>query len=329
MNNLTNVSAATKGNEMFNSEVQIKLSTGELLKPAYADDFNRLIDKKRVNSLLEAMKVKGYRKNEPIQVIKAEEAIKLLRKENENAELKDINGKVIPESRYNEYALVVEGQHRTLAASKYSTWLSKAEPESKLVEIPAVEVELINESIMQYISEINRTKKEWLPVDYLNSAATINSGEPLLQRFKELMKDDFPLSTLNLIYGTKLNSTGFQLLCEGKKTRGVVKTYEIIPKKVDIETGDFFINICKKVGFPFSDIKKRYLITEFNNLKDDFNKEERKTIFESITGEDILAMKNEKGNLDESHILSQIELVVVRHKEQQYNSQQLAMVASN
>lgn len=71
---------------------------------------------------------------------------------------------------------------------------------------PAIEVELQgNETIAEYINEINITKKEWTTPDYVRGAANINPDSEFLQRYNELIKseknpDGYPISTLNLIF---------------------------------------------------------------------------------------------------------------------------------
>ena len=100
------------------------------------------------------MKVKGYRKAEMVQVIKAEEAIKT-----GDIVLVDINGKEIAPSEAANYFLVVDGQHRTVAASLYNEW-ARDNKQNEIV-VPAIIVELQDETIAEYINDINITKKEW------------------------------------------------------------------------------------------------------------------------------------------------------------------------
>lgn len=105
METLKNTITATKENEMIYSDVQIKLSTGELRKPAFAD-FNRIIDNDSVNVLLEKILFNGFREEESIKIIAAEDAKK---------EICDINQKPILQQDWKEYFLILDGQHRTRA----------------------------------------------------------------------------------------------------------------------------------------------------------------------------------------------------------------------
>ena len=79
-----------------------------------------------------------------VQVIKAEEAIKT-----GDIVLVDINGKEIAPSEAANYFLVVDGQHRTVAASLYNEW-ARDNKQNEIV-VPAIIVELQDETIAEYI----------------------------------------------------------------------------------------------------------------------------------------------------------------------------------
>lgn len=93
------------------------VANNEVRNVAFAQGINRTINLNNVEKILAIMKVKGYRKAEMVQVIKAEEAIKT-----GDIVLVDINGKEIAPSEAANYFLVVDGQHRTVAASLYNEW---------------------------------------------------------------------------------------------------------------------------------------------------------------------------------------------------------------
>lgn len=296
------------------NEVTINVSgSNETRKPAFAF-FNRDVNLKHVNLIFEKMKVKGYRESAPIQVIKAEKA-----KQFGIIKLFDMNENLIPENEFNQYNLVVEGQHRTYAVSKYNDWLKLGnEPQ---IEIPAVEVQFKNgESLVEYLNEINITLKEWTKEDFLKGAANINPEIQLLQRYKELIKTEsnpsgFSLSTLNLIY---FNSTGgltkndLVLLCYGLKTKG--KANKEIISGHDLETGNKFIDVCKKASFRESEIAKRYLIREFIDLRNSSGgKELALNVFALITPDDVRAMLNNYEHLDEEKVIYQIKIVLERY----------------
>ena len=66
------------------------------------------------------MKVKGYRKAEMVQVVKAEDVITT-----GDIRLVDINGQDINPEDAAKYFLVLDGQHRTIAASLYNEWAAE------------------------------------------------------------------------------------------------------------------------------------------------------------------------------------------------------------
>jgi hypothetical protein len=288
--------------------------TGEKRMPALSNQ-NRAVNLRHVSRILGAIKAKGYRKSAPVQTIPAEEAVKY-----GITKLFDMNGNLIPPESYHLYFLIIEGQHRCFAVSLYNEWLiSKGE---NPIDVPAIEIELNGEeALAEYLSEINMTQKEWTKEDYLRGAANLNTDDDLLQKYQELIKTDsnpngFSLSSLNLIYCNNsgaLSKTDFILLCTGVKTKGR-SNKDIIPG-YDIETGDMFINLCDKAGFRKSEIAKRYLITEFNNIRNTAGGANLAlNVFNSITKDDADQMLNIYEHLDEEKVIYQIKVVKERYQ---------------
>ena len=219
-----------------------------------------------------------------------------------------------------KYFLVLDGQHRTIAASLYNEWA--AENGEEAINVPAIEVELQgNETIAEYINEINITKKEWTTPDYVRGAANINPDNEFLQRYNELIKseknpDGYPISTLNLIFcgnNNAISKSDFSLLCSGKDEKGKKVKKPIIPA-YNMEIGNKFIQICKDKGFDDKDIAKRYLSNQFNNIKTiTGDVKEAVKIFQSITQNDKAAMFNTHGNLDENLVMEQFEKIRERY----------------
>ena len=214
----------------------------------------------------------------------------------------------------------MDGQHRTIAASLYNEWA--AENGEEAINVPAIEVELQgNETIAEYINEINITKKEWTTPDYVRGAANINPDNEFLQRYNELIKseknpDGYPISTLNLIFcgnNNAISKSDFSLLCSGKDEKGKKVKKPIIPA-YNMEIGNKFIQICKEKGFDDKDIAKRYLSNQFNNIKTiTGDVKEAVKIFQSITQNDKAAMFNTHGNLDENLVMEQFEKIRERY----------------
>ena len=289
-------------------EVKV-VANNEVRNVAFAKGINRAINLGNVEKILAMMKVKGYRKAEMVQVVKAEDVITT-----GDIRLVDINGQDINPEDAAKYFLVLDGQHRTIAASLYNEWA--AENGEEAINVPAIEVELQgNETIAEYINEINITKKEWTTPDYVRGAANINPDNEFLQRYNELIKseknpDGYPISTLNLIF---ISKSDFSLLCSGKDEKGKKVKKPIIPA-YNMEIGNKFIQICKDKGFDDKDIAKRYLSNQFNNIKTiTGDVKEAVKIFQSITQNDKAAMFNTHGNLDENLVMEQFEKIRERY----------------
>lgn len=292
---------------------EVKISTnGVVRKPAFAK-FNRAVNFNNVSILEGKMREKGYREGEPIQVIMAE--IEAARKFDV---LYDVNGCVIPENKYQNYYLILDGHHRIHAVLQFNEWLKSQGKES--IEIPAIAVNLINgETISEYVNEINITKKEWTKEDYLRGSANLFPNEQLLQKFNELVKTEenpngFPLSSLNQIYCNSkgLTKTDLALLCSGNIRKGNRVKVDIIPT-YNIEVGDDYIKNCEDLGFKKSEITKRYLINEFNKLRNAKDSDNAFKVFKTITPDDITIMTDDKGKLMEQKVVDHFPKIVERY----------------
>jgi hypothetical protein len=328
----TNVSTTQKNkNEMKlikeYSEVEISVG-GETPRRAAFAFFNRDINFKNVETIFKIMQSKGYRKGEPIQVIKAEIAV-----EQGISEIRDINKNIIPKEQYQAFYLPLDGQHRTMAASLYNDWLLVQAMTP--IKIPAIEIDLINdETIAEYISEKNCTVNNWGIEDFVKGAACVHSDQPLLKRYNELIKsasnpDGFSISTLGLIYcnGKNLTPKDLDMLCSGKLTKG--KGQEDIIPAYNIEVGDRFISLCRRKKLNDREIRKRYLIKEFNNIR---NSEGGISfafkVFNSLTQNDIESMMNKNKKLMEDLVTKQFRIFKERVIKEQKTTSKSQMKSS-
>lgn len=292
-------------------EVTIK-AEDETRKAAFAT-FNRDLNLKNVALIEEKMKEKGYRVGEPIQVVKAEYAI-----QKGITAIVDINGEQVPSEKYENYFLVLDGSHRTHAASRYNDWLISQGKSG--IAVPAIKVELIKkETVTEYCNEINCTKKEWSKEDYVNGAVSVYPNSELLQRYNELIKSEsnpkgFSLSTLNLIFCNRkgLIKNDLVLLCSGVTQKGSKVKRDIIPAS-DIQTGNKFIKICKAKGFKDEEITKRYLIKEFNTIRDtNGGAKLALEVLDNITPDDVSTMTDNKGKLIEQNVFNHYKVMAAR-----------------
>ena len=292
----------------FKNNVSVN-ANGETRKIAFAKDINRCVNSDNVKAIFENMKIKGYKGAELIQVIPAEVA---LRNEG-NISLVSLTGETIPLESTHEYFLVLDGQHRVCATALYNQHLEMQGIEETVV-IPAVMVELKeNETIAEYINEINITKRQWRIDDYVRGAAHAYAENELLQRYNTLLKRDnnkngYPLSTLNLIYcsdAKALSMSDFSKLCAKTQFKGRGGKTPVMPS-FNIDRGDKYIALCREKGFSPADIAKRYLIRQFNNIIVEESYEKAMEVFLAITEKDVKEMKNHRGNLDEELVYKQI-----------------------
>lgn len=308
----TNDEEKMENNQTASSTKEVTINAGdEHRKAAFAKDVNRAINLANVETLLKKLNSKGYREAEIIQVVKAEEAIA-----GGDISIVDINGNKIDESKAKEYYLILDGQHRTMAVSKYNQ-----QEDVKEIILPATIVELRNgETISEYINDINITKKEWETADYVKSASNISPEDKFLARYKELiLTDDNPngysLSTLNLIFcgnNGAIKKADFSLLCSGEKTKGKKVKKQIIPPH-NLERGNRFIELCKEKKFSDKEISRRYLASKFEELRTSRNEEEAMEIFRLISQNDREAMFNHRGKLDEEKINEQFKAIESRY----------------
>lgn len=290
-------------------EVEVRVGN-ETRRVAFAQGINREVNFVNVKKLCEEMRLKGYRKAEMVQVIRAEEAVA-----KGDIVLVDINGNKINEEDVKGYYLIIDGQHRAYAASILNFELEKQGEHT--FQVPGILVELAkDESVAEYISAVNITKTPWKTDDYVRGAANVKQEE-LLTRYKDLIKSEgnptgFPLSTLNIIYcnnSKAINKTGLSLLCQGKEEKGRGKVKKPIIPAHNIERGDCFIELCRKKGFSDKDISKRYLPERFSALFNEGGEAKAFKIFDQITPNDYQAMHNDKGNLIEEKVIEQFKLI--------------------
>jgi len=271
--------------------------------PAFAG-FNRELNLKHVEILFGRMKAKGFRKGEEIKVFKCEDAV------NQGiTNIRDIEGNPITEG-FERYFLVGDGQHRVYAVAELNVWA--AENNVVPIEVPAIEAELLGETITEYISDINVTRKDWDARNYLESAAELHPNIPLLQVYVDHVKKGYPITTLNKIFcqGKRFGEADFKLLCYGEMTKGKDNSKPVIPPH-NIEDGHRYINTLKSKGFMESEISKRYLIDHFGDVKISKNLDFAFELIESMTPNDYSAM-TKKDRLVEKGVIERFEFMKKR-----------------
>lgn len=244
-------------------EPQISEGT-ESRKPAFAV-INRDIVVPFVIEVSKSIEKWGYFEGEEVLVIAADD------EKCQSIKLVDINRGEIPDDKRQEYFVIVEGQHRTVAVGMFN-FQNKDNPE-KQIAVPAVTMKLReNETFSERVDTINRNKFPWGTPDFVRSAANLKPDIDLLQFYKDNIKtktnpDGFPISVLNWMCTPSkdsLTKKDFSDLCSGKATKGNGKR-NIIPEH-NIQDAKLFIETCLNAGFEISHINKRYIIERFKGL---------------------------------------------------------------
>lgn len=282
-------------NERAKHEVEISLN-GECRMAAFARGINRGVSEKNVLALAKHMKEKGYRKAEVVQVMWAEKAVEM----DPKLVLVDQYDELIKKEDAHLYFLVIDGQHRVLAAQMVNNELSEEEQ----IVVPAVEVELAEgETISQYIYDINSTKEEWSTADYAQSALQAQDS-PLLERYAALMKsksnpEGLTLTVLNRMYcGNKkaISGADFKALCEGRTTKGR-KGREVIPA-FNLSRGNDILTMCYELGLTNRDVNRELVMDIFQELELKYDREVALETFHYADKDEVKAMRNKRGVLD-------------------------------
>ena len=293
-------------------QVEIMLGT-ETRKPALTN-LNRDVNLGHAMKIKSFMEEWKYNPNEPIQVMNGEDIIKF-----GSISLFDICKNEIRSEDAKDYFAIVDGQHRTYAVSMYNDWAKETGKEN--ISVPAIKVDLGNRSLAQYINQLNITKKDWDTPDYIRSASNLDPENEFLKRYSELIRTEknpngYPFTTLNHIFcgeGRKISKSDFCLLCAGEKEKGQNIKRPIVPSSQCLKNGNRFISICREKGFEDKDIAKRYLIKEFNDIRnEEADIQKAFEIFEAIDDNDKGAMFNSNKKIDEELIHKQIGMIKQR-----------------
>lgn len=216
--------------------------------------------------------------------------------------LVDQYGDPIKKEDASLYFLVIDGQHRVLAAQMVNNELSEEEQ----ITVPAVEVELAEgETISQYIYDINSTKEEWGTADYAQSAQQAQDN-PLLERYAALMKgksnpEGLTLTVLNRIYcgnSKAISGADLKAICEGRMVKGR-KQHSVIPV-YNLDRGNNILSAFESAGITYRDMNKKYIMDLYDELELKYDREVATDTFAMMCKGDVEEMRNKRGVLDEA-----------------------------
>ena len=205
--------------------------------------YNRVIKYKKVDEFIAIIANNKYENAYPIIVAKAKDLIKA------GYTVTDVNGRKITEDEAEDYYVVLDGQHKTMAFAK----LNAAQEN---ITIPNVHVKELD-NVREYLVDIN-TISNWDKGDRVIVAA-LNSGDELFENMAELIKQGFNPTTAGLMYtGKNISEKILNKVLKGEEYQ--------LPKdtEVNIERGNKFMTLCKAAHIDVTFLTKRYFIKGFN-----------------------------------------------------------------
>lgn len=209
---------------------------------------NRPINKNKVNGYISIIANGKYEKNAPIFAITAKETLE------SGYEVTDVNGKKVEKENAEDYLVILDGQHRTLAF----LMCNMTEPR----EVPSTFIKT-GIDIGQYIVDINDVGTSWNQQDRFAVAALVSNNE-LAHEISERISEKYNPTTASLIYtGKKISGTQVKKLLRGEEWT--------LPEgaKLNIKRGNKFIQLCLEAKIEVKFITKRYFIAGFNSYADE------------------------------------------------------------
>jgi hypothetical protein len=222
--------------------------TGKVTKKQYKVAFvknNRPIDKNKVNGFIRIIANGKYEKHAPIFAITAKEAIE------SGYEVTDVKGNKVELENADDYLVILDGQHRTLAFLMCNM--------TKPWEVPSTFIKT-GIDIGQYIVDINDVGTSWNQKDRFAVAALVTTDE-LAHEIADRISEGFNPTTPSLIYtGKKITAKQVKMLLRGEQKKWMLPE----DAKLDIPRGNKFVQLCKEANMSVRYITNRYFITGFN-----------------------------------------------------------------
>ena len=234
---------------------------------------NRPIDKKKVDGFIKIIANGKYEKVMPIIAVTAQYAIK------SGYEVKDVNGHTVTEESADDYLVILDGQHRTLAFLKCNLTEERVVPSTYLKT---------GIDIGQYLVDINDVGTSWSQQDRFAVAALVSNDE-LAQNIADRIDEGFNPTTASLIYtGKKITGKEVKKLLRGENW--------VLPDgaNLDISRGNKFVLLCKEANISVKYITKRYFITGFNAYAKSEGEEKAFEQLKKLKGQNLTEQKLRK-----------------------------------
>ncbi len=227
--------------------VVVNDETLEISKQEYKLAFvknNRPIDRKKVDGFISIIGKGKYESAYPIIAASAKELIK------KGYQVIDADGNEVTEENADEYIVILDGQHRTLAFLDCNT--------ISPIEVPNTHMRKVD-NVGEYLVDINNVGSSWNMRDRFTVAALV-SEDQLVREIAHRINEGFNPTTAALIYTQKkITVKQINNLLRGENMK--------LPEgaEVDIERGNKFIQLCKEANMGVKFITRRYFINAFNS----------------------------------------------------------------
>jgi hypothetical protein len=205
---------------------------------------NRPIDQNKVDGFITIIAKGKYEKAFPIIAVSAKVMV-------ENGyQVIDIDDNEVKDDNADDYIVILDGQHRTMAFLECSFTDPKVVPNTYIREV---------DNIGEYLVDINDVGTSWNQRDRF-AVAALTSDDKLIHEIASRIREGFNPSTASLIYTQKKISN--------KQVKNLLRGEELkLPKGAvtNIDRGNRFIQLCKEAGIGVKFITRRYFINAFNS----------------------------------------------------------------
>ena len=204
---------------------------------------NRPINHNKVDGFITIIAKGKYEKAFPIIVASAKELI-------ENGyRVVDVEDNEVKAEDADNYIVILDGQHRTLAFLESSITIPQVVPNTHIRK---------GNNIGEYLVDINDVGTSWNQQDRFAVAALVTKNE-LAHEIADRISEGFNPTTASIIYtGKKISGSQVKKLLRGEEWT--------LPEgaTLDIQRGNRFVVLCKSANITVKFITKRYFITGFN-----------------------------------------------------------------
>ena len=205
---------------------------------------NRPIDQNKVDGFITIIAKGKYEKAFPIIAVSAKVMV-------ENGyQVIDIDDNEVKDDNADDYIVILDGQHRTMAFLECSFTDPKVVPNTYIREV---------DNIGEYLVDINDVGTSWNQRDRF-AVAALTSDDKLIHEIASRIREGFNPSTASLIYTQKKISN--------KQVKNLLRGEELkLPKGAvtNSDRGNRFIQLCKEAGIGVKFITRRYFINAFNS----------------------------------------------------------------